>query len=157
MERRMRRIFIIGVLCFLAGAGFFFADAYRPVPVPAPRPEPSRTITTDRPRASDSLFAGYPSPAGFRRFFYDPASTTDPVAAFTTPCHDAFAAFLVFPAAFDYRDDPARAVRNSAMRCPENGAITVVLRRADMGGYPAGTYYAFIAEQKEGEIWYNPR
>lgn len=153
LEKKTKRIIVLSISFFLLGAFFFVLDATgnRNNKKQAP-------ITEERVTVSDSVLKNYPDPAIFEHFTYG-ANQVQPenLLEFSGKCSAKYTTFIIFPTQFDYRNDPAKAVFNRAILCPPNGEFSYNIYFRELTTLPTGEYYAFVAEQAEGQMWYNPR
>ncbi len=157
---REYRVLVIAVMFFAAGLFFFIKDTASPPPSGAPSPSaPTFNVAPAGPAALPSpLFAKYPDPSKFQKFIYDGRTINNGnELAVSATCDDVYLAILVYPADFDYRQDPNRAVFNKAFPCTITRPFSYVISTADATAFKPGTYYVIKADQGARGTWYDPR
>lgn len=151
LERSYRVLGLAFFLFLLGAAGMWLRGDHTPDPS-------TRPPNTREAGVSAALFAGYPAPSQFKTV----VKTSDGFAGedlltFSGFCRDAYLTILLFRKNMDYRVDPARAVVNRAMPCPPLRRFSYELSLKDIPSMETGEYYAFVADQGDAGLWYNPR
>lgn len=153
IESKTKRIIILSISFFLLGIVFFSFDLYlNSKSKNAPKKLEEKSVATDSP------LKNYPDPVNFKYFNYSkneilPENTLN----YSGKCSAKYVTILVFPEQFDYRSDPAKAVVNRAIFCPENGNFEYSIKLNELPLIEENRYYTFVADQNEGQMWYNPR
>ncbi len=159
--RRSYRIVALAAIFFVVGVVFFIFDwRLRATQPTAPNfgGEAAPAPVAGEPRAPLSPLANYPAPATFERMTYDGKKAADQnYIEIGGKCTDMYFTVVIFPADFDYRNDPTRAVLNRATICPPEKTFTLHLTAADLRSLPKGEYYVIVADQGQSGLWYNPR
>lgn len=157
LEKKAKRLAILGAAFFVLGLFFFVFDRLSS-DKQATNPPNNSVSSSGVLSAPVSSLSTYPAPETFKKLSYGPGSANSSnLLDFSGECFEKYLTILIFPSAFDYRQDPAKAVYNRANLCPSNGKFDYKIYFSNLKNLPAGDYYAFVADQQEGRVWYNPR